>query len=101
MQCSLKNIGHQNRFHSANCRVKCANKTCRKNPKNIRKKAKNQIDCSEVPIIKIEFAFDMFVIASKAKAGAYRTTPIYRIICNEYVRDAMSRVDAPKRFSKY
>ena len=49
----------------------------------------------------MELNFDIFVIASKAKAGAYRTTPIYKIICNEYVRDAMSRVDDPKRFSRY
>ncbi len=37
----------------------------------------------------------------KAKAGAYNTIPMYKIICKENAPDATSRVPRPNRRSKY
>lgn len=47
------------------------------------------------------FVLLMPVTASKASAGAYRTIPMYNIICSEYAIEAHSLVDLPNRLSKY
>lgn len=41
------------------------------------------------------------VTASNANAGAYKTIPMYNIICNEYAIEAHSLVDLPNLLSKY
>lgn len=41
------------------------------------------------------------VTAPKANAGAYKTIPMYSIICSEYAMEAHSLVDFPNLLSKY
>lgn len=43
----------------------------------------------------------MPVNASSARAGAYNTIPIYKIICRLYDKDAASLAGFPNLFSKY
>lgn len=53
------------------------------------------------PIITIAMFLSTPMTLSKAKAGAYRTIPMYRIICREYAIDAESRAYFPNLFSRY
>lgn len=54
-----------------------------------------------LPIAKMAFVLLIPVTASNANAGAYKTIPMYKIICNEYAMEATSLVDLPNLLSKY